>query len=402
MPFFIWSAALLEGLCLTLVQSFLPLYVRRTLGDTQFLTVGLLVAVPAVGTILASNFWGGLSDVSGRLKPFILVGVLGYVAAAVGLPFLHQGQAVLAYVFLASLLYGTLAPSLKTYVTLSRPARKEHALAYLLMAQSAGWLLGSGAGGFLYEREFGAGFHLALHACAVLLLAHAIGSWRWLADLRRPPLAAEAPRARRGWLAGLLADLASLYENPRLLRVCVVAFLAVAGNYASWGFFTVYYTEHVGAGMRALGITLAVSAASGIASYFAVGPVVKRFGGGRVLPIVLTLYVVMYLGMALVRNQVVLALLFALPLYGLLHVSTNTLAAEYSTAGQRSGGLGVLNGVYALGTVAGPVACGLAADARGLWVVPWIALAFILPGAGIAWVALWGTPSGAPNGRKAG
>jgi len=48
MPFFVWFAALLEGLTLTLIQGFLPLYVRRTLGEAHFLTVGLVVAVPAV------------------------------------------------------------------------------------------------------------------------------------------------------------------------------------------------------------------------------------------------------------------------------------------------------------------------------------------------------------------
>jgi predicted MFS family arabinose efflux permease len=329
----------------------------------------------------------------------IVVGVLGYACALACVPLFRQGLAVIAAVGVASLLYGTLAPSLKTYVTLARPHRREHALAYLLMAQSIGWLSGSWSGGYLYENALAPGFRLALAVCGTLLVGHAVASVPWLADLRRPPLAA---RERRGWFAGLLADLVSLYENPRLLRLCAVSFFTLAGNYIAWGFFSVYYTEHLGAGMRVLGITLAISAATGIAAYFAVGPVVRRFGGARVLPVVVTLYIVMYLGMALVRNQVVLAALFAMPLYGFLHVSTNALAADYSSTGQRGGGLGVLNGVYALGTIAGPITCGLFADARGLWVVPWTAVAFLLPAAGIAWIAIWRSRPVAPNGRKAG
>jgi predicted MFS family arabinose efflux permease len=426
MPFFVWSAALLEGLALTLIQGFLPLYVRRTLGEAHFLTVGLVVAVPAVGTMLASNFWGGLSDVSGRLRPFILIGVLGYAAALAGVPLLQRGPAVLVYVFLASLLYGTLAPSLKTYVTLARPAHREHALAYLLMAQSGGWLIGSAAGGYLYEGEIAPGFRLALFVCAGLLALHAVGAARWLPDLRRPPLAPLAPQgaaleggatpqgsaaspgarpdspARRGWLPGLLADLISLYENPRLLRLCAVSLFAVSGNYVAWGFFTVYYTELLHAGMRTVGLALALSAALGIAAYFGVGPLVKRFGGGRCLAAVTTLYLLMYLGIASTRNVLVAGGLYAIPLYGLFIVAANSLAAEYSSEEQRGGGLGVLNGVWALGTLAGPLVGGLLADAHGLRVVPWTAFGFMAPASAIAWIALWRTPQTAPNGRKAG
>ncbi|HKW50505.1 MAG TPA: MFS transporter, partial [Candidatus Eisenbacteria bacterium] len=136
MPPLILATALLEGLSLTLIQGYLPLYVRRALEGSSYVTVALLVAVPALGTMVASNFWGGLSDVTGRLKPMILVGVFGYAAAAGLIPAFHQGFGIMAYVGAASLCYGTLAPSLKTYVTLWRTERKEQSIAYVLMAQS--------------------------------------------------------------------------------------------------------------------------------------------------------------------------------------------------------------------------------------------------------------------------
>src|SRR6185503_19541924 len=143
MPLLVLVAALLEGLSLTLLQGFLPLYVRKTLTDTTYLTVGAVVAIPALGTFVASNFWGGLSDVSGRLKPFILIGLVGYGVALGGYPLLHSGPSIFLWAALVSLLYGTLSPSLKTYVTLAKPGWREHALAYLLMCQSVGWFTGS-------------------------------------------------------------------------------------------------------------------------------------------------------------------------------------------------------------------------------------------------------------------
>src|SRR6267142_4142571 len=127
MPILVLVSAFLEGLSLTLVQGYLPLYVRSSFHETTYLTVGAVIAIPALGTFIASNFWGGLSDVSGRLKPFLLVGLLGYVLALAGYPAFRSAPLLLVWAGFASLLYGTLAPSLKTYVTLARPDRREHA-----------------------------------------------------------------------------------------------------------------------------------------------------------------------------------------------------------------------------------------------------------------------------------
>src|SRR5439155_12651443 len=260
MPLLVWAAALLEGLSLTLVQGYLPLYVRRALGEAHFLTVGSVVAVPALGIFIASNFWGGLSDVSGRLKPFILIGLAGYFAALAGYPLFRHGATLLVWAGAASLLYGTLAPSLKTYVTLTQPGRREHALAYLLMSQSIGWFLGSVGGSRLMEPSIGSGFKTAVWVCAALVAAHLVVVALCLRDHRRDP----AVRQHRGWLEGVVQDLASLYENPKLLSVCVVIFFLVAGNYITWGFFSVFFVEHLHASVGTLGTALGVSSLLGI------------------------------------------------------------------------------------------------------------------------------------------
>lgn len=398
MPILILLSAFLEGLVLTLIQGFLPLYVRRSLGEPQFVTVGLVVAVPALGTMVASNFWGGLSDVSGRLKPMILVGLAGYALAAIGAALLGQGIAILACVGLASLFYGTLAPTLKAYLTLARPKRPENAIAFVLMSQSIGWLTGSWVGGGLLEGGLATGMRTALLLCGGLLAVQTALVAFGLRDLRRDPAAAPPAAAKpaRGWLEGVLADLVAIYENPRLLRLCALAFFFVAGNYLMWGFFTVYLVEHLGAPMRAVRYALVASSVLGIASFLWVGPLVRRFGGRATLATGVTLYAVMYVGFALVHDVRVVSLLYALPLYSLVNVSANTLAAEYSSASQRGGGLGVLNGTYALASVAGPVTGGLLADQRGLGIVPWASFAFLAVAIPIGWALA------AHRGRNAG
>jgi predicted MFS family arabinose efflux permease len=93
----------------------------------------------------------------------------------------------------------------------------------------------------------------------------------------------------------------------------------------------------------------------------------------------------MYLAMALTRNPITAAAAFAMPLYGTINVSANVLASRYSRTAQRGGGLGVLNGTYALSTIAGPLLGGWLADRSGLGIIPWSSLAF----ASVATVMAW-------------
>jgi MFS family permease len=81
----------------------------------------------------------------------------------------------------------------------------------------------------------------------------------------------------------------------------------------------------------------------------------------------------------------------------MVNVSANTLAAQYSGTAQRGGGLGVLNGTYALATLAGPLIGGWLADRSGLAVIPWTSLGFAVVASVIAWQAVW---SGQVSGRN--
>jgi predicted MFS family arabinose efflux permease len=375
MPVLILLSAFLEGVALTLIQGYLPLYVRESLGEPSLFTVALVVVVPALGTMLASNFWGGLSDVSGKLKPMILVGIAGYAVALVGIPLFARGVSVLLYVGAASLFYGCLGPLLKAYATLHRPDRTQHALAWVLMAQSTGWLVAGLEGGRLLEQGIGTGLRAALWITAALLAAHLAAASVLLRDKPRSPA---VPRDRAGWLAGVVADLRALYENPRLLRLCMLAFLLYSGNFVVWGFFSVYYVEHLGASVRMLRFALAASAIFGIGMYVFVGPLVKRFGARRVMATGVALYGGMYLAMGMLQSPLSTAVVFAIPLYGLTNVSANALAAEYSTERQRGGGLGVLSGTIALATIAGPLLGGAVGDRWGLQLIPWVAFGFLM------------------------
>lgn len=384
MPPLLLATAFLEGFALTLIQGFLPLYMHQVLGAKSFVTVSLVLAVPALGTAIGSNFWGGLSDVTGRLKPMILTGTAGYMIALLGIPSLRQGLGLLAFVGAASLLYGTVAPTIKAYATLVLPERREQAIAYVLLAYSCGWLAGSLGGGGMMEAGLGSGLKTAMLTCAGLTALNAILVARFLPDLRRPPAPA---RERAGVIAGVVFDLAALYENPRLFRLCVLSFFCVAGNYLMWGFFTVFLVERLGATLHTLRYALVASSVLGMSALPFVGPLVRRFGARRTLAVGISLYLFMYVGLAAAPSPMVAAALYALPLYGLVHVSANALAADYASVSQRGGGLGILQGAYALATIAGPLTGGFVADRFGLAAVPWAAFAYIAIASPLAWLA---------------
>jgi predicted MFS family arabinose efflux permease len=394
MPLLLLIGAFLEGIALTLIQGYLPLYVRRALGEAHYVTVGLVIAVPALGTAIGSNFWGGLSDVTGRLKPMLLLGMAGYTIALLGIPALRDGLGVLVFIAMASLLYGTLGPTLKAYATLARPDRIEHAIAHIVLAYSTGWLVGSYGGGWLIERDLASGLRVAMWSCAALTLLNAALIGAFVPDQVRDRAPARRVMERRGILAGVLADLSALYGNPRLFRLCVIAFFVVAGNYLMWGFFTVFMVEHVGGSIGAVRNALVASSIVGMASLPFVGPVVRRIGGPLALAIGISVYLVMYLVMALFRDQLVVSAIYALPLYGLVNVSANALAARYASVDQRGGGLGVMQGAYALATVAGPLTGGWIADRVGLGAVPWASFAFTAIACPLAWMACRGAASG--------
>lgn len=383
MPPLILAAAFLEGLSLTLIQGYLPLYVRGVLHEPSYVTVAFIVAVPALGTMLASNFWGGLSDVSGRLKPMILIGLVGYAAALAGIPLFGAGLQIMAFVGAASFLFGTLAPSLKTYATLLRPDRKAQSIAYVLMSQSIGWLSGSLGAGWLLEGGIASGLRVALWITAGLLAAHAMACAAFLRDERRPPL---ETRNHGPWLSRLAFDLISLYENPRMLGLCALAFLFVSGNYAAWGFFALFMHEKLGASIHTIRYSLGVSSILGIASFLYVGALVRRFGERLILAVGVSLYVGMYVGIATAKSPIVVAAFFAVPLYSLVNVSANALASRYAISAQRGGGLGVLNGTYALATIVGPVTAGYLADRYGLGAIPWLSASFLALAVPLAWL----------------
>src|SRR6185503_6886181 len=131
------------------------------------------------------------------LKPMILVGLAGYAAALAGVALLGQGLAVLACVGLASLFYGTLAPTLKAYMTLARPKRPENAIAAILMAQSVGWLAGSYGACGLLEGGLVSGMHTALWATPGLLVALTLLVAVVLRDLKRGPVEGAPPAVAR-------------------------------------------------------------------------------------------------------------------------------------------------------------------------------------------------------------
>lgn len=361
------------------IFGYVPLYLY-TAGERSVLQLGLITAVPALVRFLAANFWGAVADVTGRLKLTLLVGILGYLAASVGLLFVSTGLQAMAVVSVAAGLYAALSPAGKTLVSLwPGPAGTPHrALAWWLQLESWGWALGSAAVA-VRDRLGASPQSLLLAASGLLVVALAWVAWKVpeLADKPavHPTAGPEGPSpaaSRRGVLrtvAGRFAALGDewrrIYGN-RVLALLLGAFaLAVLAGEASFTVFGFYVVGALGGSEALYGTTLTLATALGLVAYAWLGAQGRRISPGSLMVTGGTLYVVVYATMAAAPTALLAAAPFSLPVYALVRAGATWTAGSLTAASERGGGMGALDGVEALAITLGALMAGMVGQQWG-------------------------------------
>lgn len=386
-----------DGVSLALIQAFLPLYVYADLGETRLRVVALLLALPALGTFVASHLWGAVADRTGRLRPWLLVGLAGHILVLASLMVLHSAASVLAVAVVSSLLFAAIGPTLKTWVTLGSTQSVGQALSDVLRFQSWGWFAGSLGTGFLLDR---AGLSLPVVALLAMLpaLAALAASLAWLPDVRKPTSSAAHPPRVGGEKAPapLLETLEDLYRARHLWPLFLTILAAVLANESFFAVLGVYFTQVVAGSRELMGFSLALATLLGALLYPLAGRFVDRHGPEKVLTAAAATYLAVYLAIALVRNPYVVAVAFGVPLYPVLITAAASVMTQRSLLAQRGGGLGIVDGLFALGLAGGSLLGGVLGDALGLSAVPWASsmLAALAVG-GSLWVRLAAASSAA-------
>ena len=348
---------------------FVPLYVRRTFEDTSLLTIASVLAVPALTRFVASNFWGALADSTKRLKPFVLIGLVGHAACLVGLSASSSAGSVLLAASAASLFSAAMTPISLSYVTLLRESEKGKAVGDLMLFQSLGWFVGGIACAYLFDPRLGIPFHSVLLGGAVMatvvLAVVAV-------TLRPLQLRGSFEEADIGpsWASRMLADLRGLYQSRALAATFLLVGFTTAGVWIYFGNFSVYMTEHIRGSTGAVGWVMALSALFGMLSFYPSGKLVDRFGAVRVLLAAILAYVVTYGLVSLTMSPIFVSVLLCVPVYPPFNTSSAALVSELSGESRRAGGLGILNGVSAVSLAIGSLLGGAIGDALGLAALP--------------------------------
>jgi predicted MFS family arabinose efflux permease len=361
------TSSLCEGMASCLILSFLPLYVRASLGEPSYLVISFIPGIPALLLFVMNNFWGAFVDATGGFRLAERLGLLGYCLCLAALCAVRSAFGAIVVVVGFSLLYGALRPTLLSHATILQEKAKASAISGILLFQSVGWLVLGVIYGALYERNAPWTVWLILGPPALLSLVVTLLMPRWV---RNPDIGTGAGTFGEAWrrapMKVLLGDLGQIYRNRELFRLCLVVFIVSSSNWCFFGMFSLIYTEEMGGGDDWLGWSISLSTATAIAVFTPLGRLLDRRGARIGLFGAIVLYILVYSAIALSRDHRIVSALFIIPVYPIFLVSANALAAEATHTKQRAGGIGVMGGVLAISVLVGCVLGGSMGDAYGL------------------------------------
>lgn len=371
------TAALFAGMASAMVLIFVPYHVRSMLQEPSLTRVALLLSLPAVATLLATNFWGAVSDITGFHGRVTALCLMGYTLSLIIIPFLDETASVITTIAILSLLYGAVRPLLLTHATLLNESDKPAALSAVFFYESMGFFVGGLLFGFVCNQNQAWAGAIIFPLSGTCCLAAAV---MMLWTPRCLESTAESEHRTGSATARLLTliknDLSEVYHSRPLLRLSLVVLLASIANFCFFGMFFAFYTEGIGGSGSAMSLTLSISTAIGMATFPVARKLVATKGGLVVLKGAVVMWIADYILLGINTSPILASVLFVLPIYPFFLVSANYLAAEASRSERRGAGLGALAGVAAISMGLGTILGGSIGDHLGLMAVPYVAALF--------------------------
>lgn len=271
MPVAVLAAAFLFNLGQGVLRPSLPLYLQRSFA-ANYRMVTLIPVVFGAGKWIASV-------------------PTGYLLGRLGRPLMIWGLLLIALIDLASVMTGTytvflglralggggwaMFATVATTAMVSTPTvqRRGRAVSLLLMSETAGLLLGSAAGGWLYQ-GLGAASPFLFEAACMVVAAVAVGRWASLAARR-----SSAPRGSRDWRL-----LTAILRTPGVFLMGAINATLIAIQTGALVFlFPLYLVNRGGVGPETVGFLISLSVLGRLLALWLGGNVSDRWGRMRVL-----------------------------------------------------------------------------------------------------------------------
>lgn len=351
--------------------------------------VTIAMGAYSLGQLVASPWWGRLSDRIGR-KPVLIIGLLGGVISYVWLARAESIVDLGAARLFGGLMAGNVGAAFAAAADLADDRTRARNMGLLGAAVGFGFIAGPALGALLIgEQPTRADFANVCFASAALAGAAALAALLLFREThpeqdRRP----DAERPRR---------LAMLASRPVLTRFVAVMFLMIAAQALMETTFGLWADVELAWGPREVGWALAALGAGAVVLQGGLaGRAARLIGERTTLLIGLALFAAGFGGLAASHAwPTVAASLAALVIgVGLATPALNALIAAQAGEHERGAVMGIAQSASALGRVAGPLGAGALFDQLGAS-APFVAAALIILGA--LFVAL-GEPAHATAG----
>ena len=371
--FLLASASLFADISSEMLYPILPIFLTQTLKASGSV-VGLVEGVAEATQNIVQGFSGSLSDKLQRRKPIALV---GYLLAAVAKPLMGVAtawQGVLGGRFLDRLGTGTRsAPRDALIASSANEASRGRAFGLEGVGDNAGAFLGPLLAVLLLIV-----WHLDIHLIFYLAVVPGLLAFLMVLLVEERPVAVTAK--------------AKIDVNPtRFPKAYWKYMLATAlfgiGN--SSNAFLILQTKDMGASLTTtILIYAAFNLVAALISYPA-GFLSDRLGRRNILVLAFAIFLITYLGFALIKNVALIGLLFVLyGLYqGIFRSVGKALASDYVPQQLRASGVGWYNTIVGLSGLMASLVAGWLWDQLGHAVVFFFGAAFAVVG-GIALLIL--------------
>jgi len=322
-----------------------------------FTEVALVSALQNIFSILLSPFWGALSDEIGKRKPFI---VLGSASIALFTPFFIIADDVIEYlvIFLfASVFSSMVYPSINAYLSeIVESKYRGRTLGYFFGFNAIGWTLGGFLSGFIAEYL---GMNNVFFFAGLVGLTGALFAQLFVEESRREEIERKGA-IKKAWRR--VINTLRVQRNPDLNILLLVIMLYGVGSGIFFTIFQIKFFESVKRSFMLYGI---VSGLSGLGSIIAppfYGYLADKIGKKIVFQATLICYTVYFIVLGLIWDPIILAVLWLLPLWPGVRISSIAIAADIS--GDRTMGeyQGFVNSSSAVSRAVGALLGGIIAD----------------------------------------
>jgi MFS family permease len=333
----------------------------------------MMFSIPSILGFFATHLWGALVDISRKIKPFILINISGHILTYILLFIIKSPFLFLLILSLSSLLTAGLGPNVKTYLAVIRREKRGKMFSNLLIFQSIGWILGAILGTIIFKTKDLKTFYPLLCLNLGVCLAAFLVVFFVLPNINISKSAEESSSL----ISSLFKDLIYIYDQTRLRILFLLCLFISIGNSVLGTTFSVYMVSFLGGDFKLVGFAHSVSTLLGILICPLVGKINDKKGSDRLFLCSVLGYSLIYIGLIFTRNPYIVMLLYSVPMYPLIVVSTSSAVAELTQASRYGGAMGILTGIHLLGEAIGAILGGLS-QYLGFTFIPICVVSFMM------------------------